>query len=71
MAIIPVLVLGIPILADNYYSHKYLREPLLVCERGYRRLTDHIRGFWIIIKATWPVKYLASNHGHKFAYRIP
>jgi hypothetical protein len=69
-AVVPVLVLGIPILANNYYGRKCLREPLLVCEQGYRRLTDHVRGFRIIIKATRPVRYLASNHSHKFAYRI-
>ena len=71
MAIILVLVLGISILANNYYGHKCFREPLLVCERGYRRLTDHARGFRIIIKAIWPVRYLASNYGHKFARKIP
>jgi hypothetical protein len=45
MAIIPVPVLGIPILADNYYGHKYLREPLLAYEQGYRYLINYIWGF--------------------------
>ena len=41
-AIIPVLILGIPILTDNYYSRKCLREPLLVRKQGYRYITNHI-----------------------------
>jgi hypothetical protein len=70
-AIIPALVLGIPILANNYCGHKYLRKPLLAREQGYRHTTGYIRGFRIIIKAIWPVRYLASNYGYKFAYKIP
>jgi hypothetical protein len=42
IAIIPVPVFGIPILTNNRYSHKCLREPLLVYERNYRYITDHI-----------------------------
>jgi hypothetical protein len=69
-AVIPVPVLGIPILADNYYGCKRLGEPLLVRKRGCRYITDYIQGFRIIIKAIRPVRHLASNYGRKFACRI-
>jgi hypothetical protein len=70
-AVIPAPVLGIPVLADNHYSRKRLREPLLACERGGRRFTDYIRGFRVIVQATQPVRHLASNNGCEFARRIP
>ena len=70
MAVIPVLVLGIPILTDNYRGYKCLGESLLVYKRGYRHTTDYIRGFRIIVEAIRPVRYLASNYSRKFAGRV-
>jgi hypothetical protein len=42
IAIILVPVLGIPILADNYYNRKYLGKPLLAYKQGYRYLINYI-----------------------------
>jgi hypothetical protein len=40
-AVVPALVLRIPVLAHNGYSRKRLGEPLLAREWGRGRLTGH------------------------------
>jgi hypothetical protein len=70
-AVVPAPVLGIPILANNCRGRKRLEEFLLACERSRKRLTDHTRGFRIVVEATRPVRHLAGYYGCKFACRIP
>ncbi len=47
-AIVPAVVLGIPVFADNSRLCKRLWEPLLARKRGSGCLTDHARRFRVI-----------------------